>query len=135
MAALISFFKRHFSAALLDWGAFHRKYHGATLNAAKLERRIVKLIEDDEVDNKRGIFEYLLTVDERTLSLRAFDEKTQVKVYERQGGICPACKPDQHYDIGAMEADHIVPWSKGGKTVTANCQMLCKIHNRTKGGK
>jgi hypothetical protein len=26
-------------------------------------------------------------------------------------------------------------WSKGGKTVPDNCQMLCKMDNRTKSGK
>lgn len=31
-----------------------------------------------------------------------------------------------------MEADHITPWSKGGKTLVENCQMLCKEHNRRK---
>jgi 5-methylcytosine-specific restriction endonuclease McrA len=34
-----------------------------------------------------------------------------------------------------MEADHITPWSKGGKTDAANCQMLCLPCNRRKGGK
>jgi 5-methylcytosine-specific restriction endonuclease McrA len=34
-----------------------------------------------------------------------------------------------------MEADHITPWSKGGKTTAANCQMLCKADNRIKSGK
>ena len=33
-----------------------------------------------------------------------------------------------------MEADHITPWSKGGKTEAANCQMLCLADNRQKGG-
>ena len=32
-----------------------------------------------------------------------------------------------------MEADHTTPWSKGGKTDAANCQMLCLEHNRRKG--
>jgi 5-methylcytosine-specific restriction endonuclease McrA len=31
-----------------------------------------------------------------------------------------------------MEADHITPWSKGGKTSAANCQMLCLDCNRRK---
>jgi hypothetical protein len=26
-------------------------------------------------------------------------------------------------------------WSKGGATDIANCQMLCKTHNRAKGNK
>jgi 5-methylcytosine-specific restriction endonuclease McrA len=117
----------------LEWGRFYTKHKDDKLNAAKLEQRIVELIEDDEVDNKRGIYEYLLTGDEKTLSLRAFDQKTQVTRYEKQKGICPVCK--KHFEIGAMEADHILPWSKGGKTVPANCAMLCKMDNRTKSGK
>jgi hypothetical protein len=117
----------------LDWGRFYNEHKDAKLNAAKLEHRIAELIDDDEVDNKKGIYEYLLTGNEKTLSLRAFDEKTKVKIYEKQKGICPACK--KHYDIGSMEADHILPWSKGGKTVPENCQMLCKMDNRTKSGK
>ena len=117
----------------LDWGGFYNKHKDKKFNAAKFEQRIAELIDDDEVNSKKGIYEYLLTDDERTLSLRAFDQKTQVTVFEKQKGICPVC--EKKYDIGAMEADHIVPWSKGGKTVLSNCQMLCKLDNRTKSGK
>jgi len=117
----------------LDWGKFYNEHKGDKLNAAMLEQHIVELIEDDEVDSKKGIYEYLLTNNERTLNLRVFDEKTKVKVYEKQKGICPTCL--KHYDIGSMEADHIIPWSKGGKTTPDNCQMLCKLDNRTKSGK
>ena len=31
-----------------------------------------------------------------------------------------------------MQAYHITPWSKGGKTIQDNCQMLCKDCNRRK---
>ena len=37
------------------------------------------------------------------------------KKYEEQGGVCPHCH--KHFDITEMEGDHIVPWSRGGKTV------------------
>ncbi|RXH53948.1 HNH endonuclease family protein [Granulicella sibirica] len=117
----------------LDWGAFYNRHRGDKLNAASLEQRIIELISDDEVDNKRGIYEYLLTGNDKTLNLRGFDQKTQVTIYEKQKGICPVC--NKYFEIGGMEADHIVPWSKGGKTVSANCQMLCKLDNRTKSGK
>lgn len=30
------------------------------------------------------------------------------------------------------EADHVVPWSKGGPTALWNGQMLCRMHNRRK---
>ena len=117
----------------LDWGGFYRDHKDDKLNAAKLEQQIQELIEDDEVDNKKGIYEYLLTGNEKTLSLRVFDQKTKVKSYEKQKGICPSCT--KHYGMDAMEADHIIPWSKGGKTVPENCQMLCQMDNRTKSGK
>lgn len=32
-----------------------------------------------------------------------------------------------------MDADHVTAWSKGGATDPANCQMLCKMHNKMKG--
>jgi hypothetical protein len=117
----------------LSWGEFYSVHKDDKLNAAELEKRIVQLIDDDEVESKRGIYEFLLTGDEKTLSLREFDEKTKVKTYEKQKGFCPLC--NKRYDIDKMEADHIIPWSKGGKTVPDNCQMLCMIHNRTKSGK
>jgi hypothetical protein len=117
----------------LPWGVLYNEHKDDKLNAATLEKRIVKLIEDDEVTNQKGIYEYLLTGNEKTLSLRAFDDKTKQRIYAKQKGICPACK--KHFDIGDMEADHILPWSQGGKTVSENCQMLCKMDNRTKSGK
>ena len=117
----------------LDWGRFYREHKGDSLNAAQLEKRIVGLIEDEEVENKRAIYEYLLTGNEKTLNLRAFSEKIKVVAYEKQKGICPVCK--KKYELGQMEADHIIPWHKGGKTEPGNCQMLCMLDNRTKSGK
>jgi 5-methylcytosine-specific restriction endonuclease McrA len=42
------------------------------------------------------------------------------------------CKKTFQFD--KMEADHIIPWAKVGKTVLENCQMLCMLDNRTKAG-
>ena len=122
----------------LPWGKFYNKHKDEKLNAAELEKRIIELIDDDEVGNQRGIYEYLLTNNEKTLSLRVFDDRTKQKIYAKQAGICPECHKrgdDRKYDIDEMEADHIVPWSSGGKTIPENCQMLCKLDNRTKSGK
>lgn len=120
----------------LQWGKFYNRLHTQAFDAAALEQRIVELIADEEVDNKRGIFEYLLTGNERTLNLRAFDEKTKQMAYAKQGGICPVCDPSKGpHAITAMEADHKTPWSKGGKTTLDNCEMLCREHNRQKGAK
>ncbi|HDS1612460.1 DUF262 domain-containing protein [Stenotrophomonas maltophilia] len=117
----------------LPWGYFYNAHKDETFNAQDLEERISALIEDDEVDNKKGIYEYLLTGQERTLSLRSFDEKTRQKKYAEQQGKCPICK--KQFSIEEMEADHILPWHSGGKTNIDNCQLLCKKDNRTKSGK
>lgn len=53
--------------------------------------------------------------------------------YQKQKGVCPVCQ--KTFEIDQMEADHIVPWNKGGKTEPGNCQMLCMRDNRTKSGK
>ena len=45
------------------------------------------------------------------------------------------CDDDKTFSIGDMEADHIDPWSEGGKTTAENCQMLCRPCNRRKSGK
>jgi hypothetical protein len=34
-----------------------------------------------------------------------------------------------------LEVDHIIPWSKGGRTILANAQLLCKHHNTSKGNR
>ena len=71
--------------------------------------------------------------DERHLSIRKFSDKMARTAYERQKGVCPKC--GRKFAIEEMEADHIKPWSKGGRTVAENCQMLCADCNRRKGGK
>jgi hypothetical protein len=120
----------------LPWGRLYNRHRDDKLNAAALEARIIELIADDEVDNKRGIYEYLLSGSEKTLNLRAFDEKTKQTIYAQQAGICPDCPPEKGpFAMAEMEADHKTPWSKGGKTTSENCEMLCREHNRSKGGK
>jgi hypothetical protein len=115
------------------WGNLYNTYKDKVYDPKKLEKKILALIDDDEVQNVKGIYPYLLTGDERTLNLRQFDEKTKRKVYERQKGICVKCR--SLFDFAGMEADHIKPWHEGGKTEEKNCQLLCKDDNRRKSGK
>jgi hypothetical protein len=120
----------------LEWGILYNKYKDVDYNPTELEKRIKDLIDDDEVEKKRGIYEFLLSgeKEQKVLSLRNFDKKIARKIYERQKGICPVCGSEIHYEFDQMEADHIIPWNKGGKTIEENCQMLCMHHNRTKSG-
>lgn len=122
----------------LEWGSFYNEHKNNKLNAQDLEKQILKLIEDDEVLNQKGIYEYLLTGNERVLGLRQFDEKTKIKKYQEQKGICVAKNAvcgNARFEIEEMEADHIIPWKKNGKTTYENCAMLCMRDNRTKSGK
>jgi len=117
----------------VDWGQLYNEFGSKTYDAEALEQRIRALLLDDDVTRKSGIYPYLLDGKESHLSLRAFSEAQVLAAYEQQGGICPRC--GKHFELEQMQADHITPWSKGGKTVPDNCQMLCAECNRRKGGK
>ncbi|MDO4223832.1 MAG: DUF262 domain-containing protein [Acinetobacter sp.] len=117
----------------LEWGLFYNQFKEANLNPTTLENKIKSLMEDDEVNKKSGIYAYILTNDERHLNLRAFTDKDKRILFEKQNGVCPHCK--QTFKLEEMEADHIVPWSKGGKTDLSNGQMLCRKCNNTKSDK
>ncbi|MHB9034508.1 MAG: HNH endonuclease family protein, partial [Anaerolineae bacterium] len=114
----------------LDWGSLYDSYQNVIYDTAKLEQEIQTLMMDDDVTSKRGIYPYVLTHDQRTLNIRTFTESQKREAYERQNGDCARC--EKHCEYGAMEADHITPWSKGGKTNAENCQMLCLECNRVK---
>ena len=117
----------------IDWGTLYNQFKDEVLDADKLEEEIKKLILDDDVTNKKGIYTYVLTRNEKYLSIRAFADAMKIKVYEKQKGICVKCK--KHFELNQMEGDHITPWHEGGKTIEENCQMLCKDCNRKKSGK
>ena len=121
-----------------DWGLFYNDYKDDFFDTEKLEAETQKLLLDDDVTNKRGIYPYLLTRKEKFLSIREFTDAQKIAAYERQQGKCanPDC-PDcgKVIQIAEMEADHITPWSQGGKTLLENCQMLCRDCNRRKSDK
>jgi hypothetical protein len=116
----------------VQWGPLYNEFGGTALDPAVLEKRVAELMADDEVTKKRGIYLYVLNGQERNLSLRSFTASQKREAYETQQGICPAC--GNHYELAEMEADHITPWHAGGKTIAANCTMLCKDDNRRKSG-
>jgi len=117
----------------IEWGFLYNELKDEKFDPKKLETEIKKLMQDDDVTNKKGIYLYVLTREEKYLNIRAFTDNQKREAYERQNGICPICK--KHFDISEMEADHITPWHEGGKTIAENCQLLCKDDNRRKSGK
>jgi 5-methylcytosine-specific restriction endonuclease McrA len=113
----------------VPWNALYDKYGQAKLDAVALEERVKALMGDEEVQKKSGIYTYVLTGDEHALGLRTFTDNQKREAYERQAGICPMCS--KHYKLEEMDGDHIIPWSKQGKTTSDNCQMLCVRDNRS----
>lgn len=63
-------------------------------------------------------------------------------IYNRAGGRCqwPGCGVLTHYETNCplggcddcYQADHVIPWSKGGVTGLTNGACLCARHNRLK---
>ena len=117
----------------VPFGILYNEFKNKKFDAKKLEKEISKLMEDEDVTNKKGIYSYVLTQKEKFLNIRAFTDKQKREAYERQKGVCSVCK--KKWKIEEMEADHITPWHKGGKTIAENCRMLCKDDNRIKSGK
>lgn len=63
-------------------------------------------------------------------------------MFVRDGGCCRYCGVPVHFEMGCryvdgcdtcFEADHVIPWSKGGQTVLSNGVTACRFHNRAKG--
>jgi len=117
----------------LPWGFLFNAHANDTLDPKALEVEIARLMIDDEVTKKKGIYEYLLTGNEKHLSIRAFTDAQKRSMFEKQNGVCLSCK--ETFTITQMEADHITPWAEGGKTDKDNGQMLCKECNRRKSSK
>lgn len=108
-----------------DWGRLHHEHKDGKheANAAKYQRRIGKLMADEDVSNKAGIYEYILTGHDRHLSIRAFTAADRQAAFARQNKKCKACK--KPFALNKLQADHIKPWSEGGPTILDNCQLLC----------
>jgi 5-methylcytosine-specific restriction endonuclease McrA len=135
----------------LEWGRLYEKYHGKPYNSVKVSNLVKKFYSDPYIKNHKGIFEYVLggCEDSKLLEVRIFDDANKKTKYELQTKLanenkvsnCPLCthghdsNKTKIWKLEEMDADHVTAWSKGGTTTMANCEMLCKTHNRAKGNK
>ena len=135
----------------LEWGRLYENFHGNGYNGDKVWERVSALLADDFVTNRKGVFEYVLGGEENKslLHIRVLDDRTKKAAYQKQTneaqekGIsnCPYCAMSENankkkiWKFSEMDADHVTAWSKGGVTARANCEMLCKSHNRAKGNR
>jgi len=135
----------------LEWGRLYEEHHKKSYDPAKVSSDVQRLYGDPYVQNRRGIFEYILggKKDKRLLDVRVFDEAIKRSVYKKQTSDakakgksnCPLCAVGNNtnksriYKIEEMDADHVSAWSKGGGSSAKNCEMLCITHNRAKGNR
>jgi hypothetical protein len=134
-----------------EWGRLYETYKNKPYDPKEVSVKLQKLYVDDYVNNRRGIFEYILggCKDKQLLDIRIFDEATKKIVYTKQTAAaskkgvsnCPLCaiatnaNKAKIWKQEEMDADHVQAWSKKGPTDISNCEMLCKTHNRSKGNK
>lgn len=137
----------------LEWGRLYDTFGIQDYDPESMAEKVQQLYGDSSVENRRGIWEYLLggskKEDMKLLDIRFFDDKTKKVVYTRQTekaekegkSNCSYCAigtgaaTTKIWKLADMDADHIEAWSKGGQATEENCEMLCKPHNRAKGNK
>ncbi len=135
----------------LEWGRLYEEHHATAYGPAVVDAAVKKLYADPYVKSRKGIFEYILggSTDTKLLDVRVFDAAVSRSTYEAQTTAakkagesnCPLCalgkdaNKTKIWPFADMDADHVTAWSKGGKTIASNCQMLCKTHNRAKGNR
>lgn len=135
----------------LEWGRLYETYHKNSYDPNKVSEMLCQLYADPQVQDTKGICEYILgeCKDTKLLNIRVFDDNTKRIVYEKQSqdakakeiSNCPLCamgndnNKNRIWELKEMDADHVQAWSKGGSTDIENCQMLCQTHNRAKGNR
>lgn len=60
-------------------------------------------------------------------SQRHFTPKQREQIFLKDNHMCKECRSNKN-----LEADHIIPWAKGGKTIVENGQTLCSTCNKAK---
>jgi len=96
-----------------------------------------------ERDHERSVFKFKLIAvegDERSIALarsepaearRLIPTQVKIEVWNRDKGRCVLCGATDE-----LHFDHVLPFSKGGTSLTAdNVQLLCARYNLSKGAK
>jgi hypothetical protein len=69
---------------------------------------------------------------------RNFTKDVKDELYSRSNRCAHIDDKGNHCtetNYSKLEVDHIDPWSKGGRTILGNAQLLCKHHNTSKGNR
>jgi len=104
---------------------------------------IFKLVDAYEKEvNGRSVFKFILTLTDKPMDenekeikikehARLIPSRVKAEVWSRDKGKCVECGSEDH-----LHFDHILPYSKGGTSESAeNIQLLCARHNLQKSDK
>jgi hypothetical protein len=108
----------------VEWGLLYNRYHEIPCSPREIRAKVDALMENPEITKKAAVFEYVFSGEEKILSPRAFDDSMKRSKLEEQDHKCAYCGGEIP-DMKSAHADHIIPWSKGGKTEYGNLQILC----------
>ncbi|MDH3890402.1 MAG: DUF262 domain-containing protein [candidate division Zixibacteria bacterium] len=108
--------------------AYHEKISHSTDSQDSIKWRHELLI--------RKLFEKFSDIELKD-DQRLFTHEQRLAIYRRDQGICQLAKKcdGRKCEWNAWEADHKIPWSKGGRTVVANGQVACPECNASKGAR
>lgn len=81
----------------VEWGPLYNQFKDEAL-----EEDVARLMMDDNMTSKSGIYSYLLTSEEKRLSIRPVSPAMKRAAFERQKGLCPLC--NETIAIGEIEA-------------------------------
>lgn len=115
---------QHKDAICKECNAFI-KSEGYKLSSTKeedIEAMILGIVGNLRVDPKR-----LFTADDKTELLS--------KLMPNEQGLYECDECHQHFAADELTIDHKKPWSKGGRTVLTNAQLLCRACNSRKGNR
>lgn len=100
---------------LIDGTPIHPRFSMALLPGASM-KRLVMNADSEIVDLGR--------------SIRLFPERLKQALLIKARGRCqhPGCDSPHSW----LQADHLIPWSRGGATRLSNGQILCDPHNKAK---
>ena len=120
---------------LLKREVLKREGNLVTLNAPKLtyeQKATLKMLCEkrlQEYVQKKGLGIW----DYRLLDTDPVPDSIRYNVLKESGGRCALCGATMKER--PLDVDHIIPRSRGGKTVTENLQVLCSKCNRSKSNK